>query len=142
MAYTPLASKAVAWAGLRMVVPVMGESKPVLAALLNGNGRKTGPLAPGAPVCRCPATGASPEKVTVKRSSRVALSKVPAKAPVAVVGTAGTSWAPLNAPVTAGRAAGIGIGSLFSFLEQAVATKRLVANKRVEKMRFTTLLIR
>ena len=51
LAYTPLASKAVACAGLRMVVPVMGESKPVLAALLKGKGRKTGPFAPGAPVC-------------------------------------------------------------------------------------------
>ena len=42
MAYTPLASKAAACAGLRMVVPAMGDSKLMLAALLNGNDKKTG----------------------------------------------------------------------------------------------------
>ena len=49
LAYTPLASKAAACAGLRMVVPAMGDSKPVLAALSNGNDKKTGP---GTPVSR------------------------------------------------------------------------------------------
>ena len=46
LAYTPLASKAAACAGLRMVVPAMGNSKLVLAALLNVNGKKTGPVVP------------------------------------------------------------------------------------------------
>ena len=136
MAYTPLASKAVACAGLRMVVPVMGESKPVLAALLKGKGRKTGPFAPGAPMCRWPAVGVRPAKVTVKRNSRVVLSNVPVKLPVADVVTAGTSWAPLNVAETAGRAAVTGAGSFSFLLEQAVAAKRPVASRRVEKIRF------
>ena len=136
MAYTPLASKAVACAGLRMVVPVMGESKPVLAALLKGKGRKTDPFAPGAPMCRWPAVGVRPAKVTVKRSSRVVLSSVPVKLPVADVVTAGISWAPLNEPDTAGRATTAGAGSFSFLLEQAVAAKRPVASRRVEKIRF------
>ena len=106
----------------QQVVPEMGDSKPVLATLLNGNDKKTGPFAP---VCRCPAVGPRPVMVTVKRNSRVAWSKVPANEPAAAVATAGISWAPAKAPDTAGSA-----GAAASLMEQAGAAKKPAASKR------------
>ena len=96
MAYTPLASKATACAGLRMVVPAMGDSKLMLAALLNGNGKKTGP---GAPVPRREPQAGDGEAQLVG-----AWSMVPANEPVAAVVTTGISWALAKAPDTAGSA--------------------------------------
>ena len=110
LAYTPLASKAAACAGLRMVVPVMGDSKLVLVALLNRNGKKT---SPGAPVPRC-GLQAGDGGVLLAGACMVLINE-----PVAAVVMAGISWAPA--------------GAAASLVEWACAVKRPVASKRAEK---------
>ena len=107
LTYTPLASKAAACAGLRMVVPTTGDSKLGLATLLNESGKKTGLDAPLSR--RGPQAGDSDSKVQLA-----------------------SAWlmVPTNEPLAAGST-----GAAASLMKQAYAVKRPAASKRLEKRR-------